>query len=176
MDNIERDCDIKCLRKGSHWSHIFFANGIILAMIFPTMICVTLGANNYKWRAFGSLCTIITWIGQLSTIAVTAAYRWSDFGQLCALSKVPTNWVSRYEVNDDWTYEKDAMLITILFFVQLATCCGCCLTGTCLPLGNQLVDHEESDESEDSEEESSKKIIHRAATGRLSVSQDTKVT
>ena len=89
---------------------------------------------------------------------------------------MPTNWVSRNEVNDDWTYEKDATLIVILFTVQLATCCGCCLSGTCLPLGNQLIDDNESEESEDSDEDNSKKILHRAPTGRLSVSTEARMT
>ena len=99
------------------------------------MICVGLGAWNAVLRICASLCASCLCCAHFGLIVATGVYRFSDKGQLCALSKLPTNWTSKDEVDDDWTYEKDGELIFAIWIIQLCFFVCCCGVA-CFPIRN----------------------------------------
>ena len=95
------------------------------------MICVGFGAYNPAMRLCGACCASCLCCTQFGIIVATGVYRYSTKAKLCALSLAETNYVTQDEIDGNWTYEKDAVLIEALWVIQIFTFMFCCAAGFC---------------------------------------------
>ena len=123
------DGDEDCLKAGSRWSHVFLANGILMAVIALNMVCVAVGAYKATIRTVAAYFAVCIYCAHFGTIVATGVYRFRPIGMACAMSEKATNAPTEnvVDINDDWTYKKDGTLLLALFIVQLVTCQGCCI-------------------------------------------------
>lgn len=133
LEFSKTDCskDKKCLYKGSQWSTIYLANGILLLLIALNMICVGVGSYKAMPRLIGAWVAQILCCAHFAIIIVTAVFRFSIAGRLCAMNNVWTSAPSSDadDVSDAWTMKKDGSLILALWILQLLFCCCCCGAG-----------------------------------------------
>ena len=47
---ILEDCDSDCIESGTHWSHVFVVNAVILMLLGINMICIIAGTYKALWR------------------------------------------------------------------------------------------------------------------------------
>lgn len=127
IKEIGEDCgsDQDCLDDGTRWSHLYAANGILFICLACVLASHFLGMVCAKFRLICcSIFTMALCLYSFCMIIVTPVYLFSTRGKLCALNKLNSNVVCTDRndkdcINDDWTYEKDAQLITALWVLQL---------------------------------------------------------
>lgn len=119
MEELHRDCGDDCVKKGTQWSIVILANGLLMVFLFCNLGCVCIGRIKPKWRMMSTYVGFILCLGHLTLIVFTGMFLFSPQGQLCSLNLEKTNAFSPKvkSVNDVWTYEKDGLLIKILWIL-----------------------------------------------------------
>ena len=105
--------------------------GFTFIGLASSYMCLAVGTINLKWRmvGLGTLCLFSCF--NFAAIITSAVYRFNDLGRLAALSTCPTKYDAKaagyYFVNDKWTYESEANVISWIWTLQmltfLANCC-----------------------------------------------------
>lgn len=131
QQDLDKECDTNmCKMQGSRWSHIYGANAILLTLVFINMVLLCCGTNRVIPRIASAICAVSLCVMQFGTLIATGVYRFRLQGMLCGMSQRPTNYTDRVSApNDMWTYEKDGMLIMMIWMIQVMGFICCCCVG-----------------------------------------------
>ena len=117
VDEITQNCDDDCVKKGTNWTAVYWANGILLLVLILNMSCIMLGTVQPWFNFFGVTLAPCICLAHFIIIIVTGVARYSTMGRLCAITTMPTHFTSysdQFEYpGEAWTYEKDASMITV---------------------------------------------------------------
>lgn len=120
--------DAECYKGGNNWSKIFLANGILLILVVVNMLVIIKGTMTPIFRLVGAWLAAALCLAHFGIVIYTAVYRFYPGGRICALDNTPTG-ASGDEVEDTWTYKKDASLMLALWILQLLSMVICCAVG-----------------------------------------------
>ena len=132
-DEIYEDCDADCLTNGSRWSFVYWMNCLVLFAVIVASFCVMCGTKTHYCRVISAVCMSCWCCLHFISMIITAMLRFNKFGRICSLNMTATNYLSKTEFNDDWTYEKDGSLILVIWIMQLLGSCCCCFMGVNVP-------------------------------------------
>merc|ERR1712060_231376 len=116
-----------CWKRGTQWSHLFIANGMLYLLYSINMLIVGIGAWKPMARVIGAAMAPFMWCFNIAMIITTGIYRFRAPGKLCNLSEAGTNapGTDVEDWNDDWTYRKDGALIFSLWVISFGNCFMC---------------------------------------------------
>lgn len=131
MVELNKDCGDDCLKKGTQWSYMLLANGLLMIMLFCNLGCVCMGRIKPKWRMMSTYVGLILCLGHIVILVFTGMFLFRPQGQLCSLNLGKTSAATPKlkNLNDTWTYQKDGMLLQILWILQIIGASICCVLG-----------------------------------------------